>query len=58
MDWLYVTAARIAPALASGLVVGGVAQSHAEVIALGAATAAAVVIEWLLRLRRVNKEGR
>lgn len=54
MEALHILAVRIAPALASGLVAIGVAQGHAEVIALGAATAIAVGIEMLVKLRKAK----
>lgn len=45
MDILHIIAVRVAPAIASGLIAIGVAQNHAEIIAIGAATTVAVVIE-------------
>lgn len=52
MDWLHMVAIRLAPALASGLVTFGVAANHAEIIALGAATAVAVMIEFVAKWLR------
>lgn len=56
MERLYITAARLAPALASGLVVAGVAENHAEVIALGLVTAVAALVEYVWRLKNPTKE--
>jgi len=56
MEALHIIAVRLAPALASGLVSIGVAAGHAEVIALGAATAVAVGVEAFLKWR-AKKNG-
>lgn len=47
MDILHIIAVRAAPAISSGLIAVGVAQNHAEVIAIGVATAVAVIIEGI-----------
>lgn len=57
MEALHIMAVRLAPALASGLISIGVAQNHAEIIALGALTAVAVAAEAVLKWRKAKKEG-
>lgn len=52
MDALHSVAIRLAPAVASGLVTIGVAQGHAEVIALGLVTAVVVVAEAIWKWRK------
>lgn len=51
MEALHIIAVRLAPAFASGLVTLGVANGHAEVIALGALTALAVGVEAIIKWR-------
>lgn len=55
MDWMYILAARAAPGLAGALVTVGVAENHAEVIALGGALGVASAIEIVLRMMRGRK---
>lgn len=52
MDLLHIVAVRVAPALASGLIALGIAENHAEVIALGIATAIAVAGEGAFKLAK------
>lgn len=55
MDALHIMAVRLAPVLASGLVSIGVANNHAEVIALGVATGIAVAVEGFVKWRKQRK---
>lgn len=55
---LYVTLARFAPALASGLITWGIATEHAEPLALGIVAGVAALAELVQRIRRVKETGR
>lgn len=57
MEALHIVAVRLAPALASGLISLGVAQNHAELIAIGALTAVAVGVEAIVKWRNKKKEA-
>lgn len=50
MDFLYIIAARAAPAIAGAVTALGIASEHSEVIAIGLATAVAAGLELVVRL--------